>query len=390
MALPAVQDINAAQSMAHAELNSKEERGQPLRQVLQQHILLSRQVSQALFASIQSSFSTSLPPDPIPRPANLAKELANLPIWSLPLNVSPTTNELIPTLTAIHDSLDELLLKARTHRENARRIKALKADVIQLQSARRDRIKKLRSAAVQLKDIVQTGKQESDRIHRARQSPLNYADVLAYAGDLARNTSAPPGWSGSNRLLRQGVSEALKSEGEEQGLNIQEDPAKTAAADSKDTPGTTRSNQAESTGAPGTPADPTVTFKTDTEENPTTTEPQEERRAPFANPEEAGPSATSAPHSLPFPSDADMRRGLLGIAMLEQQGQADFSALMPTYGQWVKQMSDQVGQQTQGMDIGSQQQQEQQSSTAQASTKVGYSQAPQEEEMEDGFGLDLN
>lgn len=52
---------------------------------------------------------------------------------------SPTSTELIPSLLAIHDSLGELLLKARTHRENVRRITDLKEETEQLQIAQREK-----------------------------------------------------------------------------------------------------------------------------------------------------------------------------------------------------------------------------------------------------------
>lgn len=369
----------------------------PFRDVLLQHITLSRQVSQALFSSIQSSYSTALPPDPIPRPDNLAKELSGLPIWSL--QSSPTSKELIPSLLTIHDSLDELLLKARTHRENVRKIKALKEETEQLQIARRERIKKLRNASLQLRDVVAICDDELVKVQRARHgetlrfallslivtsltsftcfttAPINYKDVLAYASDLARNTSAPPGWSGSNRLLQQRVTDAMQLDADEPR---QRPP-------STDTPNTVKSNTGEYGGA-GTSAKPSPKVIDDLNQS----EESKPRPAPFTNPEESGPSATSAPHSLPFPSDADMRRGLLGIAMLEDHdGKGpDFASVIPTWRTWAQSNAQAV------TDVGTDQQQDalsaQQPNETRTAVKRERPSDRRDDAAEAGFGLDLN
>lgn len=242
-------------------------------------------------------------------------------------------------------------------------------------------------------------------------APLNYSDVLAYASDLARNTSAPPGWSGSNRLLSQQVKDAMKSEHVDADGVVQATPAAAAAfattAESKDTPMSNKSTVAAADtpgavdGVPAVPETPAHAAD-DQAENA-------DRRPPTAhftatNPEEAGPSATSAPHSLPFPSDADMRRGLMGVAMLEEQQQqqeqgggqagagsaADFKSVVPTWRRWLEAQPAAETQQ----EAGAQQPTEQQQQAHQQQAPRGFREdamvRDEDPDADAGFGLDLN
>lgn len=139
-----------------------------LRSILQVHLSLSQQLSQALFTSLHAAHSTALPPSPIARPPQLPAELETLPIWTLPPSASPTSKELIPSLAILHASLDEYLLRARTHRTNARRIRELTEEVRELQRSRRERVKVLGAASRELREIVLEGKDEVKKIQRAR------------------------------------------------------------------------------------------------------------------------------------------------------------------------------------------------------------------------------
>ena len=208
-------------------------------------------------------------------------------------------------------------------------------------------------------------------------APLNYTDVLAYASDLARNTSAPPGWSGSNRLLQQRVTDAMQLDADE----TQQQPLPST----EDTSNIVKSNAGDSAG-PGASVKPSPKLNDDLEPPPES----KPRSAPFTNPEESGPSATSAPHSLPFPSDADMRRGLLGIAMLEENdGKGpDFATVIPTWRTWAQGNAQTI------TDVGGNQQQDALSAQQphQTNTQVKRERPSdrRDDEVEAGFGLDLN
>lgn len=346
---------------------------QSVRSALQAHVKLSSQISQALFTSIQALHSTALPPAPILKPAELPESLQDLPLWSLSPQASPTVKELIPSLVLLHNSLDELLLRARTQRANYRRVQSLKTDVETLQSGRRARIVALRDASAELREIVARGQKEKENIVRARRSPLNYSDVLDYAAVLARTTSAPPGWSGAKQLQQQvaaalgdGLSEAKTATPAKQGAEAVEGSVKGEAVP------TPKDQTADAVGSQAPAAEKA-------QEKP--------KGVRVLNPEQDGPSATSAPHSLPFPSDADMRRGLMGTAMLnEESGGPGYSGLLPSWQEWQERLAEAAklagegvaeGQGAEGLDQADQSRDE-----AQSGAKM--------EVDEEDLGLDLN
>ncbi|CAO1631451.1 unnamed protein product [Parajaminaea phylloscopi] len=334
------------------------------------HLRLSSQVAHALFTSIQSAHSTALPPSPIPRPPALPGRLRNLPIWldhSAPSPRSPTASTLIPSLLSIHDSLDETLLRARTHRVNARRIEALKNDVQLLRSQRIKRIESLHKASSELRSILVESKSELKKIERASRSPLVYKDVMDYAADLARVTSAPPGWSDgmkSDSALRDTVESVLNggqgptSNGHQEAQQLQQ-------------PEEAKGDDASQSGGPEANAD-SKQLNVGSAQEPEAASPkqapaatsssfllhalrQQQQQQQGQAGDDAGAavasSTSSAPHALPFPSDADMRRGLMGVAMMadmeeqQQRGDGDggrpassktMKGLLPSWAEFVR------------------------------------------------------
>lgn len=352
----------------------------PMGSELLLHFRLSSQIVQALLTSLQASYSSSaLPPPPIPRPGkrqgrrqNSAKgdeddawdvpaSLDSLPIWasSGSSSASPTPATLLPSLVLVHASLDEALLRARTHRSNTHRIALLQEEVAELRKARRARVRSLRDAAAELRDLVvrgegdvaiplgASGQGSKAKGSKRRPLPVSRADVLAYAAELARTTSAPPGWGGAAAILAKQKAEAAGQDGEQDGQADGEVEAKgevegedTIMQESKD--GQEEQQPAAEAAAkavePGTPA----TAATAPKDKPAAQQPgasssllllaleEQQRREQAANGGANGEqaalidpatSASSAPHTLPFPSDADMRRGLMGVAMLADAAQ---------------------------------------------------------------------
>ncbi|PWN23404.1 hypothetical protein BCV69DRAFT_297338 [Microstroma glucosiphilum] len=376
-----------------------------LRSILQVHLSLSQQLSQALFTSLHAAHSTALPPSPIPRPAQLPVELESLPIWTLPPNASPTSKELIPSLAILHTSLDEYLLRARTHRANARRIRELTEEVRELQSSRRDRVRVLGAASRELKEIVLEGREEVKKIKRAKAAPLDYHQVLAYAADLARTTSAPPGYSEA-KLLKEGVEAALTQPAAQDrqpsphsdAVPVTEIQVAGGAVSAPEGEGSVPrivvegAKKEEAPEPPPTPAAGVATAQPNTASVDTTVpQPAAAAAGPtqtrFLHPEEEGDphNASSAPQLLPFPSDAEMRRGLMGVAMLDESG-AGMKGILPAWQAFREQWQSEHGggqQQSGGkMELGEADRPEVQRREKRTRTKV--------EEVEEDLGLDLN
>lgn len=142
------------------------------------HLNLSSQVAHALFSCIQSAYWTVLPPSPVARPDNLPVQLRDLPMWHSKsadrAQRSPTPSVLIPSLVTIHNSLDELLICARTHCANAKRIEELQRQVQELRRRRVYRFKRLRKASSELRCILDEGQTELKKMRKASRCELQH------------------------------------------------------------------------------------------------------------------------------------------------------------------------------------------------------------------------
>ncbi|PWN28716.1 hypothetical protein BDZ90DRAFT_258805 [Jaminaea rosea] len=459
----------AAQMIPAKRVRGSEEadHGRPMGAELLLHFRLSSQIVQALLTSLQSSFSGSaLPPDPIPRPGKQSRSihrgirqddehddeleeppssLASLPIWSgssASSSITPAT--LLPSLIMVHASLDEALLRARTHRANTVRIASLSEEVGRLRRARRERVRKLRDAAGELRELLARGAGHAGRVgEKEAQSGkggqvqsgfrlVNRADVLAYAAELARTTSAPPGWGGAAAILAKekvgetgaavptaqgqdgqageqtGEDTSMRDVAEGDNKNGEAHPSSSATPAESATPATTfgqqqsQQQQQQQQQQPPQPAGGSsslLLLALAEQQNREAAANGSASQAPLVDP---AASTSSAPYTLPFPSDADMRRGLMGVAMLTDmarlgeaaegrgEGQADsaMSGLLPSWKEWgrLKREEEEVMRQSQRAQEGQQQQrepQERRHETVRRPAEHVHSQDA------GGFGLDL-
>lgn len=234
-------------------------------------------------------------------------------------------------------------------------------------------------------------------------APLDYHQVLAYAADLARTTSAPPGYSEA-KLLKEGVEAALKQPTtQEVELSPHPDAAGDAGPQSAGATfpvpegegsvprivveGAKKEEVSEPppTPAAGVAASQPTTAAVEAAPTPAATALPQMR---FLHPEEEGDPhhASSAPQLLPFPSDAEMRRGLMGVAMLDESG-AGMKGILPTWQlfreEWEREHGAVQQQQSGGwIGVGEADRPEVQRRERRTRPKV--------EEVEEDLGLDLN
>lgn len=270
------------------------------------HLRLSSQITHAIFAAIHSAYSTALPPSPIPRPDRLPPSLRQLPLWRQGQS-SPKLQDLIPSLLVLHASLYDVLLRARTHRANGQILEQLTHEVKSLRSQRRRHIKDLQSASADLRDILSKGEEAKKSMALAEARPTGFKDVLEYAAELARVTSAPPQWA---TAIKKGSSDVKESTVGASGVKS-EDVADEAAQEAQGTPESKgRGKQTE--GGAGGGASSSLLLHALQEQQ----QQQQQGASGVMGPDQSLAAGSSAPHSLPFPSDADLRRGLMGGAML--------------------------------------------------------------------------
>ncbi|CAO1617737.1 unnamed protein product [Jaminaea pallidilutea] len=269
------------------------------------HLRLSSQITQAIFAAIHSAYSTALPPSPIPRPDRLPPSLRQLPLWRQGQS-SPKLQDLIPSLLVLHASLYDVLLRARTHRANGQILEQLTHEVKSLRSQRRRHIKDLQSASADLRYILSKGKEAKKSMALAEARPTGFKDVLEYAAELARVTSAPPQWA---TAVKKGSSDVKESTVGAGGVKA-EDVADDVGQEVQGTP-EVKGRDKQTEGGAGGGASSSLLLHALQEQQQ-----QQQGVTGVMGPDQSLAAGSSAPHSLPFPSDADLRRGLMGGAML--------------------------------------------------------------------------
>ncbi|TFY54018.1 hypothetical protein EVJ58_g9110 [Rhodofomes roseus] len=81
---------------------------------------------------------------------------------------------------------------ARAHQVRQRRIEALKAEVLELESEWRSVVGALEEGRRELEGIVKEGEERLKAIEDAKKAAIPYPELLAYAQSLSSFTSAPP------------------------------------------------------------------------------------------------------------------------------------------------------------------------------------------------------
>ncbi|KAH9930306.1 vitamin-D-receptor interacting mediator subunit 4-domain-containing protein [Fomitopsis serialis] len=81
---------------------------------------------------------------------------------------------------------------ARAHQVRQRRIEALKAEVLELDSEWRDVVGSLEGGRRELEETVKEGEERLKAIEEAKTAAIPYPELLAYAQSLSAFTSAPP------------------------------------------------------------------------------------------------------------------------------------------------------------------------------------------------------
>lgn len=151
------------------------------------------------------------------------------------------------------------------------------------------------------------------------EAPLVYKDVLDYAADLGRVTSAPPGWADGviqYSTLRDGVEGALKGS----SAGPAEQKQRTATNETVGQSGGVDLSRDKAEEKCGHETDPASEPKPQASSSSSfllhALRKQQGQGGHVVGEGSPAAASLSAPHSLPFPSDADMRRGLMGVAML--------------------------------------------------------------------------
>lgn len=148
----------------------------------------------------------------------------------------------------------------------------------------------------------------------AEARPTGFKDVLEYAAELARVTSAPPQWA---TAIKKGSSDVKESTVGAGGVKA-EDVADDAGHEAQGTPDVKGRGKQTEGGAGGGTSSSLLLHALQEQQQ------QQQGASGVMGPDQSLAAGSSAPHSLPFPSDADLRRGLMGGAML-----ADMDAVDP-------------------------------------------------------------
>ncbi|WFC99327.1 hypothetical protein MYAM1_002071 [Malassezia yamatoensis] len=171
-------------------------------------------------------------------------------------------NEILSSLSRLDASLESTLANAAEHQANQRKIQPLVNQIQQRDTQQRNSIAQVAKMRSELQVLLRAADEQREELQRAEKGtatklifldPLSAADVLAYAQRLARYTSAPPGYK------------------------LNPEPRKEETEDAE------------------------IPYKLAPDYNPKAT-----RAAGYYDPE-----MPSMPQELPFPSDRQLRQGIL-------------------------------------------------------------------------------
>ncbi|KZT59897.1 hypothetical protein CALCODRAFT_493168 [Calocera cornea HHB12733] len=147
----------------------------PMRDALQQHLDRLSELSFALFSSLSALSPTHAHPSS----------------HSLQASHSRPAPEASAFL-ALDQSFASALRFARVHQLRWERIERLRREVARLEEEMRGVLGVLEEGEEALEGVVEEGEEELGAIKRAKDNPIPYAELMAYASHLSAYTSLPP------------------------------------------------------------------------------------------------------------------------------------------------------------------------------------------------------